>query len=45
MSYAEKYPKLKNQFFSILYNVFLRGEIQVLSQREVKNRAVANEHV
>ena len=45
MDYSTRYPKLKNQFFPILYNVFMKGEIQILRQKDVKTRDLADKQI
>ena len=42
MNYSSRFPNLKSQLFSFLYNLLLKGELQVLKPEDVKNREVLN---
>ena len=38
LSYSERFPKLRSQLFSFLYNLLLKGELQILKPEDVKTR-------
>ena len=38
LEYSRRYPNLKSQLFSFLYNLLLKGELQVLKPEDVKTR-------
>ena len=37
LMYSRRFPNLKSQLLSFLYNLLLKGEVQVLKPEEVKN--------
>mmetsp|Transcript_37549 Transcript_37549/g.49387 ORF Transcript_37549/g.49387 Transcript_37549/m.49387 type:complete len:155 (+) Transcript_37549:107-571(+) len=37
LNYSSRYPNLKSQLLSFLYNLLLKGELQVLKPEEIKN--------
>ena len=39
LDYSKRYPNLKSQLFSFLYNLLLKGELQVLKPEDVKARS------
>ena len=38
LTYSRRYPNLKSQLFSFLYNLLLKGELQVVKPEDVKPR-------
>lgn len=38
LDYSSRYPNLKSQLFSFVYNLLMKGDLQILKPEEVKNR-------